>query len=303
MKLATFKIRASGRVTVGVFQNGEYVDVVALGNGEIPGSLVGVLEQGEDGLARIRDLLNGTDPGLHAYPAEAIELLPPIERPGKIIHTACNFDAHLTELAGWEAPEWQEHNWADFHFEHPTGFLQAGNCVSGSGAAVSAPPFTRQLDYEIEVAIVIGKPTYQVGVDEALSHVAGLAVFNDLSARDIQAREHANKVILLGKSFKGSCPLGPWLVTLDEIEDPDNLAMKLFLNGELRQDSGTNNMHYTVAQLVSWWSNMPLEPGDIITTGSPPGVISGMKNPQWLKSGDVLEAKVQSLGTLVTTIA
>lgn len=300
MKLATFKIRATGQQTIGVFDGEKYVDVVALGDGSIPASLETVLEQGAEGLAQIGAAIEGSSN--HRYSAEDIELLPPITRPGKIIHTACNFDAHLDELTGWQAPEWQEHNWGEFHFEHPTGFLQAGNCVGASGAPVSAPPFTRQLDYEIEVGIVIGKPAYQVSVEDALDYVGGLAIFNDLSARDIQAREHSNKVILLGKSFKGSCPLGPWLVTLDEIEDPDNLGMKLYLNGELRQDSGTNNMHYSVAQLVSWWSNMPLEPGDVITTGSPPGVISGMKDPQWLKPGDVLEAKVESLGTLVTPI-
>ena len=301
MKLATFKIRATGQQTIGVFDGENYVDVVALGDGSIPASLEAVLEQGSEGLAQIRAVVEGSSN--HRYSAEDIELLPPITRPGKIIHTACNFDAHLDELTGWQAPEWQEHNWGEFHFEHPTGFLQAGNCVGASGAAVSAPPFTKQLDYEIEVGIVIGKPAYQVSVEDALDYVGGLAIFNDLSARDIQAREHSNKVVLLGKSFKGSCPLGPWLVTLDEIEDPDNLAMKLYLNGELRQDSGTNNMHYTVPQLVSWWSNMPLEPGDVITTGSPPGVISGMKDPQWLKPGDLLEAKVEGLGTLVTPIA
>lgn len=301
MKLATFKIKATGQETIGVFDGDKYLDAVALSNGAVPNSLVDVLEQGDAGLAAIKAAVaNANGSG---YGDDEIELLPPIRRPGKIIHTACNFDAHLDELTTWQAPEWQEHGWGDFHFEHPTGFLQAGNCVGGSGVPISAPPFTKQLDYEIEVGIVIGKPAYQVKIEDALDYVGGLAIFNDISARDIQAKEHSNKVILLGKSFKGSCPLGPWLVTLDEIEDPDNLAMKLYLNGELRQDSGTNNMHYNVAQLVSWWSNMPLEPGDVITTGSPPGVISGMKDPQWLKPGDVLEAKVDSLGTLVTPIA
>ena len=203
MKLAAFIIRAEGRRTIGVFDGKNYVDLVALGDGAVPDSLVALLEQGDAGLDRVRALLGRPVPEEHQYAADAVELLPPIARPGKIIHTACNFDAHLDELTGWEAPEWQEHNWGDFHFEHPTGFLQAGNCVGGSGAPVSAPPFTRQLDYEIEVGIVIGKPAYQVSVEEAMDYVAGLAVFNDLSARDIQAREHANKVILLGKSFKG----------------------------------------------------------------------------------------------------
>ena len=173
----------------------------------------------------------------------------------------------------------------------------------GSGATIEIPSFTKQLDYEIEVAIVIGKTCKEVTVEDAMDYVVGLMIFNDVSARDIQAREHANNVILMGKSFDGSCPLGPWLVTLDELEDPNNLEMKMYLNGVLRQDSSTANTHYNIAELVSWWSHMTLEPGDVITTGSPPGVISGMKVPEWMKSGDVMECHVEGLGCLVTNVA
>jgi len=134
-------------------------------------------------------------------------------------------------------------------------------------------------------------------------YVAGYTIFNDLSARDIQAREHSNKVILMGKSFKGSCPLGPWLVTPDELSDPHNLEMKLLLNGDVRQDANTSQMHYKTAELVSWWSHMGLYPGDVITSGSPPGVIAGMKEPAWLKQGDKLDATIAELGTLTTYIA
>lgn len=302
MKLATFIIRASGQQTIGVFEEGRYLDVVALGDPTVPDSMIEVLEGGAEALDKIRGVVANTSADAHSYDPDDVELLAPVPRPGKIIHTSCNFDAHLDELTTWQAPEWQAHNWADFHFEHPTGFLQAPSCVGGSGASVEPPPFTKQLDYEIEVGIVIGKKALRVSVDEALDYVAGLTVFNDLSARDIQAREHANMVILMGKSFDGSCPLGPWLVTLDELEDPGNLEMKLYLNGELRQHSNTKNMHYGIAQLVSWWSNMTLEPGDVITSGSPPGVISGMKDPVWLKAGDLLEANVEGLGCLVTPI-
>jgi len=303
MKLATFTIKASGQQTLGVFDGEHYLDIVALGDSTIPDTMMGVLQAGDDALDKIRAVAASADSAACAYGPNEVELLAPVPRPGKIIHTSCNFDAHLDELTTWQAPEWQAHNWSDFHFEHPTGFLQAPSCVGGSGAAVSPPPFTQQLDYEIEVGIVIGKKALRVGIDEALDYVAGLTIFNDLSARDIQAREHANMVILMGKSFDGSCPLGPWLVTLDELEDPGNLAMKLYLNGELRQDSNTGNMHYNIAQLVSWWSNMTLEPGDVITSGSPPGVISGMKDPVWLKAGDLLEARVEGLGCLVTPIS
>ena len=301
MKLATFRIKATGKQTVGVFDGNNYRDVVALGQGSVPNSMIEILERNL--LQQVSSVLDKAAPGAGSYAPDAVQLLSPVPRPGKIIHTSCNFRSHLDELTTWEAPEWKDHDWNQFHYEHPTGFLEAPSCVVGSGEAVTPPPFTRQLDYEIEVGIIIGRKALRVGVENALDYVAGLTIFNDLSARDIQAREHANNVILMGKSFDGSCPLGPWLVTLDEIDDVNNLDMKLYLNGELRQDSGTQHMHYKIAELVSWWSNMTLEPGDVITTGSPPGVISGMKVRNWLKAGDLIEAHVMSLGCLVTPIA
>jgi len=301
MKLSTFIIQATGQKTIGLYQNDKYLDVVALSDGTIPSSMQAVLEGGVDGLKKIQDLASGADSAQHSYTPEEVELQSPV-RPGKIIHTSCNFDAHLSELEGWEAEEWKDHGWDKFHFEHPTGFLEAPSCIVGSGVGIEIPRFTEQLDYEIEVGIVIGKTCKNVEIEDAMDCVVGLMIFNDVSARDIQAREHANNVILMGKSFDGSCPFGPWLVTLDELEDPNNLDMKMYLNGEMRQKSNTNATHYNIAELVSWWSQMTLEPGDVITTGSPPGVISGMKEPVWMKSGDVMECHVEGLGCLVTPV-
>ena len=301
MKLATFVIKTTGEKTIGVFQDEKFLDIVALSNGAVPANMQLVLEMGAQAQAQISEIAAAADGASHAYSAEEVELQSPV-RPGKIIHTSCNFDAHLEELEGWEAKEWQEHGWDQFHFEHPTGFLEAPSCIVGSGVGIEIPRFTQQLDFEIEVGIVIGKRCKNVSVEEAMDNVAGLMIFNDVSARDIQAREHANNVILLGKSFDGSCPFGPYLVTLDELDDVNNLGMKLYLNGELRQDSNTRNTHYKMSELVSWWSHMTLEPGDVITTGSPPGVISGMKDPVWMKPGDLIEAHVEGLGCLVTPI-
>ena len=299
MKLATFKTRAGGAPTIGGLVGDRLVDLAAESNGALPSTMIEFLEQGDAAMQLARRLLGGADDsGPTGYALDEIELLSPVPRPGKIIHTACNFDAHLEELTTWQAPEWSMHNWGDFHFEHPTGFLQAPSSVVGSGARVARPHFTQQLDYEVEMAIVIGRRAFRVSVEDAFDYVAGFTVFNDLSARDIQAREHANKVIFLGKSFNGSCPLGPWLVTPDEIADPHALDMKLLVNGEVRQHSNTAHMHYKTAELVSWWSNTTLEPGDVITSGSPPGVAAGMENPTWLVPGDTVEAVVESLGTL-----
>jgi len=302
MKLTSFRIKANDKQTIGAYHKDAYVDLAALSGGELPDTMIEFLRGGDAAMKAARALLASSTEG-SSYGADEIELLAPVPRPGKIIHTSCNFDSHLEELTTWDDPEWESHNWGDFHFEHPTGFLQAPSSVGPSGGKVEIPVFTKQLDYEIEIAIVIGKEAFRVSIEDAFDYVAGYAVFNDLSARDIQAREHSNKVILMGKSFKGSCPLGPWLVTRDELADPHNLDMKLRVNGEVRQDANTGQMHYKTAELVSWWSHMGLEPGDVITSGSPPGVAAGMAVPAWLKPGDLVEATVESLGTLTTHIA
>ena len=306
MRLATFRINDGVRSTIGAFVEEHYVDLHALSKGALPDNMLAFLDMGEAGFAKAKTLLDelGQDVAgkAHVYAADSIELDAPVPRPGKIIHTACNFDSHLKELTDWQQPEWQSHNWGDFHFEHPTGFLEAPSSVTASGSSVAIPRFTKQLDYEIEIGIIIGKKAFHVSPTDAMDYVAGYTVFNDLSARDIQAREHANKVILLGKSFDGSCPFGPHLVTTDELSDPHNLDMKLRVNDELRQDANTGDMHYKTAELVSWWSNTTLEPGDIITSGSPPGVAAGMKAPVWLKAGDRVDATVAELGTLTVHI-
>jgi len=307
MRFATFDTGNAQGPTIGAYINECcYVDLHGLSNGELPNNMIGFLQRGEAGMAKARSLLanlGSVSPDQpHIHKAANIVLHAPVPRPGKIMHTSCNFDSHLDELTTWEDPEWQSHNWSDFHFEHPTGFLEAPSSVCASGASVAIPHFTKQLDYEIEIGIIIGKRAFRVSKEEAFEYVAGYTIFNDLSARDIQAREHSNMVILLGKSFDGSCPFGPHLVTTDELSDPHNLDMKLRLNGEVRQDSNTKFMHYKTAELVAWWSNTTLEPGDIITSGSPPGVIAGMKDPVWLKAGDRIDATVDEIGTLTTHI-
>ena len=304
MKLASFRIKSSGRSTIGVvLADGGYLDLNAASDGGLPQTMIAFLEQGEGAMSRARALAENAAAGQpNVVAADDVELLAPVPRPGKIMHTSCNFPAHLSELTAWQAPEWQAHNWGDFHFEHPTGFLEAPSSVVPTGASVPIPHFTKQLDYEIEIGIVIGKRAFRVSPQDALDHVAGLTIFNDLSARDIQAREHANKVILLGKSFDGSCPLGPYLVTLDEIGDVNDLGMQLTLNGEPRQTSNSGHLHFKIADMVSWWSNTTLEPGDVITSGSPPGVIAGSRDQVYLKNGDRIDCNVEKLGTLTTFI-
>ena len=300
MKLASFKIKSTGASTIGVVLDDGVLDLHAGSEGGLPNSMIEFLEQGAGAMAQARTIASSRQGPI--YSTQEVELQAPVPKPGKIMHTSCNFSAHLDELAGWQEPEWQSHNWGEFHFEHPTGFLEAPSSVVPHGAGVQVPHFSKQLDYEIEVGIIIGKTAFRVSKEEALDYVAGLTIFNDLSARDIQAREHSNKVILLGKSFDGSCPFGPHLVTLDEVGEVDNLDMVLTMNGEERQNSSTANMVYKIADLVSWWSNTTLQPGDIITTGSPPGVIAGMKDTRYLGPGDRIDCQVEKLGTLTTHI-
>ncbi|GAB1424394.1 fumarylacetoacetate hydrolase family protein [Thauera terpenica] len=304
MKLASFRVKSSGKSTIGVaLDDGSYLDLNGATNGGLPSAMISFLEMGESAMSQARALAAKAAAGQSNVVSEAdVELQAPVPRPGKIMHTSCNFPGHLSELTTWKAPEWQAHNWGDFHFDHPTGFLEAPSSVVPTNASVTIPHFTKQLDYEIEIGIIIGRKAFRVSSEEALDYVAGLTIFNDLSARDIQAREHANKVILLGKSFDGSCPLGPHLVTLDEVGDVNDLGMQLTLNGEARQTSNSGHVHYKIAEMVSWWSNTTLEPGDVITSGSPPGVIAGSKSPVYLKNGDRIDCKVDKLGTLTTFI-
>lgn len=300
MKLVSFEMR-SGLRSVGVVSGDRILDLAAASGGKLPAEMLSLLNLGEGGLTEARSLLKSFEEA-HTVLLSDVKLLAPVPRPGKIIHTSCNFGDHLKELTQWNAPEWQSHNWGAFHFEHPTGFLQAPSCIVGTDMPVLRPRFTRQLDYEIELGIVIGKRAKDVTPDEADDYIAGYTIFNDVSARDIQAREHANKVILLGKSFDSSCPLGPWLVTKDEFPDPTALKMELRVNGIVRQSASTGDMIYKPRDLVSWWSNMTLEPGDVITSGSPPGVIAGWKNPVWLDKGDTLEAEIEGIGILRNVI-
>ena len=304
MKLASFIIKGTNTQTIGALLEDNLLDLNRASGGAIPAKMIEFLELGKDGMHKAQAILAAAKKNQkYLISLDRVELLAPVPRPGKILHTSCNFGDHLEELTGWNAPEWQAHNWSSFHFEHPTGFLQAPSSIVASGQKVFKPAFTNQLDFEIELGIVIGKKAKNVSTDDALEFVAGYTVFNDISARDIQAREHANKVILLGKSFDTSCPLGPYLVTTDEISDPNILDMELRVNGITHQKAKTGDMIYKPQQMVAWWSNITLEPGDLITSGSPPGVIAGWDEPNWLKDGDIVEAEIEGIGILKSEIA
>jgi len=219
-----------------------------------------------------------------------VALRAPIPQPRKFIAAGKNFRDHMAEMSGTiPIPR------------RPVAFAQMSTTIVGPNTAVPHPPETKALDYEVEVAVVIGKPAVRVSADAALDHVFGYTIFNDISARDVYREEGRTGIPLLGKNFPGFAPLGPVLVTRDEIGSLPDVRLQLRVNGETRQDATLSSMLFNVEQLVAHWSQIGLEPGDIITTGTPSGVAAGRKadeTPWWLKAGDIVEAEVAGIGVL-----
>jgi len=221
----------------------------------------------------------------------AVTLRAPIE-PKKFFHTAGNFREHHEDL--------ERANWS-----HPVNkgivFFQNVDAIIGPDQPVVYPEhLTEELDYELELAIVLGKPGKFFSVDEAMDHVGGYLVFNDITARDIQRREMKSGVFSFSKAIDTFCPIGPWIVTADEIDDPQDLDMELRVNGKVRQKSNTSHMSVSIAQLVAYHSPQVYSAGDLITTGTIAGVAASTENPQanYLRPGDVVEAEIDQLGVL-----
>jgi 2-keto-4-pentenoate hydratase/2-oxohepta-3-ene-1,7-dioic acid hydratase in catechol pathway len=221
-------------------------------------------------------------------PASVLDLLPPVPDPGKIICIGLNYRSHAEEQ-GVEPPE------------QPTFFAKFRNALAPAGASVALPAASEKVDYEAEVAFVIGHRCKEVEPAEALDAVAGYMLFNDLSARDLQ---FATPQWMPGKVFDGSAPCGPALVTPDEAGPPDEISFTLDLNGERMQEASTSDLIFSVAELVARLSRwMTLEPGDVVSTGTPSGVGSIRKPRVWLKPGDEIAINSPTLGELRTTIA
>jgi 2-keto-4-pentenoate hydratase/2-oxohepta-3-ene-1,7-dioic acid hydratase in catechol pathway len=218
-------------------------------------------------------------------PLAGVELLAPVPRPGKIVCVGLNYRDHAVET-GKPVPT------------EPVLFAKFANSVVGDGATVEIPPATTEADWEAELGVVIGSPAVRVDVDDALGHVAGYTCLNDLSARDLQ---RSGGQWTRGKAIDGFLPMGPWLVTADEVPDPQDLAISCTLNGETVQSSTTREMVFGVAELVSVISQtMTLEPGDCIATGTPPGVGMARTPPVFLAPGDELVVEIERIGRLTT---
>jgi 2-keto-4-pentenoate hydratase/2-oxohepta-3-ene-1,7-dioic acid hydratase in catechol pathway len=215
------------------------------------------------------------------------KLLPPIPNPNKIICLAFNYVDHAKEQ-GLQAPE------------DPALVIKPRTALNGTNSDIVCPDFVTQLDYEVELALIIGKNCKNVSVDDAFDSIFGYMIFNDVSARDIQFKD---KQFTRGKGFDSFAPCGPWITTKDEIKDPQNLKMTTKINGELRQNSSSSNMFIKIPEIVSKISKvMTLEKGDIISTGTPAGVMLNKPNAVFLKDGDKVEMEIENLGILNNTI-
>lgn len=232
-------------------------------------------------------------------PVEGARILAPLLAPGKVIAVAANYQAHVKE-AGAQAREKKTAT--------PRLFLKPDTSITGPDAPVVLNPITTQLDWEVEIAVVIGSRIQDASVEDALSYVFGYATSNDISARSLDLGVERDGEAwtgffdwLEGKWLDSSAPMGPYLVTADEVPDPQNLALTLELNGKVMQSGSSTDMVHTVAELVSFSSRlMTLNPGDVILTGTPSGV--GATAGVFLKPGDSMVAEVQGLGSLTTPI-
>lgn len=223
----------------------------------------------------------------NAIPVEAVDFLSPIERPGKILCVGLNYRDHVLE-GGRDIPDF------------PTIFMKASSSVIGHQQAIELPQASTMVDLEAELAVVIGKPAKNIPADQAYDYIAGYTILNDVSERDYQKR---TSQWTMGKSCDTFSPIGPVLVTQEEIPDPHTLEITSAINGYEMQHSNTQHLIFTVPYLIEYISAvMTLEPGDIISTGTPGGVGVFRTPPVFLKSGDVIEVSIKGIGTLRNSV-
>jgi 2-keto-4-pentenoate hydratase/2-oxohepta-3-ene-1,7-dioic acid hydratase in catechol pathway len=295
MRLLMF--RHGGERRLGVLtgsQLDEVVDLVELAGSErsVPADLLSLIELGEVGLNHVRELVASPKAGGGALSTRRLSdltLLPPLDPPrGDVLAIGRNYEKHAAE----SARAWGE------NVKPPTVFTKAQTSLTGPFDDIPInPAVSDKIDWEAELGVVIGRGGANIKAADAMSHVFGYTVINDVSARDIQNGWGGQ--FFKGKSLDGSSPVGPWVVTADEVPDPQNLPVTLRVNGELKQDGSTRDMIYPVAQLIVWLSiGMTLRPGTLIATGTPDGVGFARTPPEFLKPGDVIETEVGSIGRL-----
>lgn len=292
MRLATFAGRSGPRL--GAVSGDDIIDLaLAAADADFPSTMPALLERGEAGCqaaTRAVERARKDAPAGAVQSLKTVRLLAPVPRPGKIVGVGLNYKDHAAEVG---RPK------QDF----PRLFIKVSSSVTGPDSTVAIPPGIRKLDFEVELAVVIGQRASRAAESDAIGHVAGYTILNDLSAREFQF-DVSPAQTSLAKSMDGLCPMGPWIVTADELGDASGLAVRTWVNGEKMQDGTTSDLVFPVAALVAYISRyMTLEPGDVIATGTPAGVGAFRKPPLYLKGGDRVKLEIDRIGTLETTIA
>jgi 2-keto-4-pentenoate hydratase/2-oxohepta-3-ene-1,7-dioic acid hydratase in catechol pathway len=292
MRYATFSLTSDPLPRLGIVRGDRLVDFAALAGGRWPGAvpptLLALLQQGPDAWARARELGAGDGP---SHAAADVRWHAPIPRPLKnVFCVGRNYAAHVREGA---AAMKHDAKLPDV----PVFFTKAPTTVNGPFDEVPRHRgVMEQMDWEVELGVIIGRAGRNITRAEALSHVFGYTVVNDITARDLQQR---HTQWFKGKSLDGSCPMGPLVVTADEFGDPQNTRVSLRVNGVTKQDASTADMIFPVATIIEWLSKgLTLEPGDIIATGTPEGVGMGRTPQEWLQDGDVIETEVAGIGVM-----
>jgi 2-keto-4-pentenoate hydratase/2-oxohepta-3-ene-1,7-dioic acid hydratase in catechol pathway len=280
MRLATIATPSGPRAAVP--RGDVYVDLHATDT-VLPPSVRRLLELGPAGLQRATEAVRREQ--AVTYPKDQVKLLAPIPDPHKILCLGLNYRDHAAE-SGSPVPK------------EPILFSKYATALIGDGATIVLPRVSQEVDYEAELVIVVGKGGRHLNAQTAREHVAGYTVGNDVSARDWQLKKDG-KQWMVGKTFDTFAPMGPALVTSDEVRDPHSLPIRLRLNGQVMQDSNTGQMIFDVGAILAYISQVvTLEPGDLIYTGTPPGVGFARKPPVFLKDGDVVEVEIEGLGVL-----
>ena len=306
MKLATYSKEGSVSAVrrpadCGILTDEGLIDIVSAWDGsDSPRSVKEILERGPACLEKLAELEKSAEASIDL---DSVKLLAPIPRPGKVLALAGNYVEHIKE-AGMKLGLSDSPRLTTV----PRPFIMPATAVANPGDQIPWPVYSETVDYELELAIVIGRKAKDVEPEKALEIIAGYTIANDISARTVTfKKDRAERPWdefydwLNGKWADGFCPMGPYLLTADEIEDVQDLDMKLTVNGEVRQNANSSQMIHTVAQIVSFLSHlMTLEPGDIIATGTPSGV--GFATGNYLKAGDRIEASIENLGTLTNTL-
>jgi 2-keto-4-pentenoate hydratase/2-oxohepta-3-ene-1,7-dioic acid hydratase in catechol pathway len=249
-------------------------------------TMLSIIAAGDRAVDQVRNVLDVSTSGI---PLADAQLLSPVERPGKYLAIGMNYRKHVEEAQRLGVPPPKQQLW----------FNKQTSCLAGPYEPID-PGVTEQLDYEVELGVVIGRPAKRVSEADAKDHVFGYFVLNDVSARDWQFH---SPTFTLGKSFDTHGPIGPWIVTADEIANPHTLELCCLVNGEVRQRSDTGQMIFNIWQQISYLSTaFTLESGDLIATGTPEGVGAGMQPPQFLKIGDVVRCEVAGVGAIQNTV-